>query len=273
MLRLKSFISRILPRTQNNVYKLYSKPAEQLGPVINVTENQKDAIPEITTKATINEIPITTDPISTQLQKITESCDTTSESKKTTGCSNRPAPKSKKGKKCGQPKPIPPQDPGPPGGYYIQDKCGIYDIPKANSKKWRTISYALIPFALGLSALVLATKEELPEPDYIPYEYMYRRTKRFAWRDGKTSLFHGPNNLIPEEEEERLDREAEEKQANVPPPTPTKKGDPPPPPPEKEIRYKKHISEEEEKIKKRDQHAREELERRKRRHEVEGAKN
>ncbi|XP_037819429.1 uncharacterized protein LOC119608915 [Lucilia sericata] len=262
MLRLKPFLQPVFHRIRYNIYKLYSKAAEQPEAALSLTD-ALGAQTEQTSKSRTN-VHLSNEAIESQKSEEMSNAGL----KKPGGCNKKAAPKGKKGKKCGQPKPVPPQDPGPPGGYYIQDKCDIYDIPKTNAKKWRTISYALVPLALGLSAFILATKEEAPEPEYIPYEYMYRRTKRFAWRDGKTSLFHGPNNLIPEEEEERLDREAEEKQAQ---PTPPKKGEKAPPPAEKEARYKKHINEEQDKIKKREQHAHEELERRRKRHEEERA--
>ncbi|XP_023303775.2 uncharacterized protein LOC111685730 [Lucilia cuprina] len=291
MLRIKTFLMPVFPRIRYNVYKLYSKAAEQPEAALSLTdalgaqtaqtsksrsnthspnESKKSVELEAISSPTVTSNPSTsTQNIQPPMESQNSAEIASAVVKKPGGCNKKAAPKGKKGKKCGQPKPVQPQDPGPPGGYYIHDKCDIYDIPKTNAKKWRTISYALVPLALGLSAFILATKEEAPEPEYIPYEYMYRRTKRFAWRDGKTSLFHGPNNLIPEEEEERLDREAEEKQAQAQ--TPPKKGEKAPPPAEKEARYKKHINEQEDKIKKREQHAHEELERRKKRHEEERA--
>ncbi|XP_065360320.1 uncharacterized protein LOC135954174 [Calliphora vicina] len=271
MLRLKPFINLTFSKIHNNVYKLYSKAAEQPEAALSLTDAlgaQTEGTDRSTPAITIAFNPCK----SMSIVSVSAESQQSAESgrggpKKAGGCNKQVAPKGKKGKKCGQPKPVQPKDPGPPGGYYILDKCDIYEIPKTNAKKWKAISYALVPLALGLSAIVLATREEGPEPEYIPYEYMYRRTKRFPWRDGKTSLFHGPNNLIPEEEEERLDREAEEKQAQTPPP---KKGEKAPPTAEKDnVRYKKHVNEEEDKIKKREQHAQEELERRKKRHEEE----
>lgn len=83
---------------------------------------------------------------------------------------------------------------------YIHDKCDIFELPKGNSKCFRLISYCLLPLIGGLSGYVL-TQHDDRERTFVPYEYMYRRLKRFAWGDGKTTFFHGPNNFRPEKEQ------------------------------------------------------------------------
>ena len=285
MLKFKSIAPFVLSNIRNGGLQLYSKAASQAEPALNMPDALGAKVQEEPVKPASNPVPVVETSVEKTEKTLTsvetdQKADVTTASaapaKKPKGCKQAGgAAKGKKGKKCGQPKPPPPpRPPGPPGGTYLEDKCGWYDIPKHNTKKWRKISYALIPFALGLSALVLATRKEPPEQDYIPYEYMYMRTKRFPWRDGKTSLFHGPNNIIPEEEEERIDREAEEAPPPDAPPA-DKKGAPADKKAEaggKEPRYKKSVDEHEEKVKLRDQHAKEELERRKKRHEQEKAK-
>lgn len=130
---------------------------------------------------------------------------------------------------------------------------------------WRNFSYAAIPLIIALSVLILGMPHKEEHVEYIPYEYMYRSTRSYPWGDGKHSFFHGKYNLIPEEEEKRIDREIEE---NTPPP-PEKKPKKPPPPPPKEPRYKSTVNVLEEKKKLREQHANEEAQRRKRRREIE----
>ncbi|TMW53704.1 hypothetical protein DOY81_001249, partial [Sarcophaga bullata] len=273
MLKFKSIAPLVLSNLRNARLQLYSKAASQAEPALSMPDALGAKVEEAPVKPASNPVPVVETSVEQTEKTIaavetSQKADVTTSSaaavKKPKGCKQAGGAKGKKGKKCGQPKPPPPpRPPGPPGGNYLEDKCGWYDIPRHNTQKWRKISYALIPFALGLSAIVLATRGEPPEQDYIPYEYMYMRTKRFPWGDGKKSLFHGPYNIIPEEEEERIDREAEEA-----PPSDKKEGGAG----GKEPRYKRSVDEHEEKLKLRDQHAKEELERRKKRHEQEKAK-
>lgn len=268
MYKFKSILPLILSNLRNGRLQLYCKAVSRLEPALCLTDALGTKTEDETVKTTSNQ-PV--EPNLKQTEKtilhiqseINPQTNIISSSdagrNKSKECKNKVPPKGKKGKKCGQTMPPPP--PRNPGSC-LEDKCGMFEIPKHNSKKWRTISYALVPFALGLCALVFATKKEHPEPDYIPYEYMYIRTKRFPWGDGKKSLFHGPNNLIPEEEEERLDKKEKEN-----PPDEKKDGSD-----GKRPRYKKSVCEKEEKLKLREQHAKEELERRKKRHEEERAK-
>ncbi|KAI9588417.1 hypothetical protein GQX74_004262 [Glossina fuscipes] len=135
----------------------------------------------------------------------------------------------------------------------IMDKCQKFGSTHSDTSFWRKLSLAAIPFAFGLSAFIFATSGEYEKGDFIPYEFMYRHNKRFPWGDGKYSLLHGKNNYDPEEEEAKIDEEAEEDGPSTP-------------------RYKKTKDPLEEKKQLREKHADEELERRKKRHQLEKEK-
>uniref|UniRef100_A0A1A9VDW5 Uncharacterized protein n=1 Tax=Glossina austeni TaxID=7395 RepID=A0A1A9VDW5_GLOAU len=139
------------------------------------------------------------------------------------------------------------------GDTDIMDKCQKFGSTHNDTSFWRKVSLAAIPFAFGLSAFIFATRGEHEKDDFIPYEFLYRRNKRFPWGDGKYSLLHGKNNYDPEEEEAKIDEEAEEDG----PPTP---------------RYKKTKDPLEEKKQLREKHADKGLERRKKRHQLEKEK-
>uniref|UniRef100_A0A1I8NXL6 Uncharacterized protein n=1 Tax=Stomoxys calcitrans TaxID=35570 RepID=A0A1I8NXL6_STOCA len=85
---------------------------------------------------------------------------------------------------------------------FIVNKCDIYKKPKANSEPFRILSYFMLPIILVYSNYILTQhEEEEKEQFFVPYEYMYKRLKRFAWGEGRKSFFHGPYNFIPEEEQ------------------------------------------------------------------------
>ncbi|XP_075161290.1 uncharacterized protein LOC142234094 [Haematobia irritans] len=120
----------------------------------------------------------------------------------------------------------------------IVDKCDIFEIShRPNSKLYRNLSLCMLPFIGALAFHVFSSSHDEPDPHYVPYEYMYRRSKRFPWDDGRRSYFHGPYNLIPEEETYHPE--------NVPNAV------------EKNLKRRKEL---------RDQHAKEELKKRRARH-------
>lgn len=138
--------------------------------------------------------------------------------------------------KCSQPS----RQPQHTCDNFIVDKCDIFEVPRPNSRPYHKLSYCMIPLivALAYNVFFSSGEEEREAPQYIPYEYMYRRTKRFAWGDGRKSFFHGPLNLIPDEQTynpEKIPNAVDE-----------------------DLNRRKAL---------RDQHAQEELERRRRRHE------
>ncbi|CAG9786843.1 unnamed protein product [Diatraea saccharalis] len=68
-------------------------------------------------------------------------------------------------------------------------------------KLWKNLSLFVAMPAVGLGMLnaYLAHAEEHHErPEFVPYEYLRVRTKRFPWGDGQKSLFHNPHvNALP----------------------------------------------------------------------------
>lgn len=125
---------------------------------------------------------------------------------------------------------------------YIVDKCDMFDKPKGHSKPYRMLSYCIIPLIVTFAYHLFSHHEE-HDVHYVPYEYMYKRTKKFFWGDHRKSFFHGPNNLIPDEEAPRYKKLPDAG--------------------EEDLKRRKEL---------RDLHAKEELERRTRRREQEALK-
>ncbi|NP_001165814.1 cytochrome c oxidase subunit 6A1, mitochondrial [Nasonia vitripennis] len=58
---------------------------------------------------------------------------------------------------------------------------------------WRNLSLFGVPVVLTLGFLNVYLNEEHEEPpEFIPYEHLRIRTKRFPWGDGNHTLFHNP---------------------------------------------------------------------------------
>ncbi|XP_072949338.1 cytochrome c oxidase subunit 6A1, mitochondrial-like [Epargyreus clarus] len=68
-------------------------------------------------------------------------------------------------------------------------------------KLWKNLSFFVAFPAVGLGMLnaYLAHQEGGHErPEFIAYDYLRIRTKRFPWGDGQKSLFHNPHvNALP----------------------------------------------------------------------------
>ncbi|KAG6444473.1 cytochrome c oxidase subunit 6A, mitochondrial [Manduca sexta] len=63
-------------------------------------------------------------------------------------------------------------------------------------KLWRKMSFfvAFPAISLGMLNAYLGHQEHSHErPEFVPYEYLCIRTKRFPWGDGRKSLFHNPH--------------------------------------------------------------------------------
>ncbi|GBP50196.1 Cytochrome c oxidase subunit 6A1, mitochondrial [Eumeta japonica] len=66
-------------------------------------------------------------------------------------------------------------------------------------KLWKKLSFlvAFPAIALGMANAYLS-HEHHERPEFVPYEYLRLRTKRFPWGDGQKSLFHNPHvNALP----------------------------------------------------------------------------
>ncbi|XP_014206186.1 cytochrome c oxidase subunit 6A2, mitochondrial [Copidosoma floridanum] len=78
---------------------------------------------------------------------------------------------------------------------------------EAAEKMWRNLTIFGVPVALllaGINCYLLEKEEEHhPRPEFIPYEHLRIRTKKFPWGDGNHSLFHDPKrNPLPDGYEE-----------------------------------------------------------------------
>ncbi|KAJ8680268.1 hypothetical protein QAD02_016055 [Eretmocerus hayati] len=65
---------------------------------------------------------------------------------------------------------------------------------------WTKATFFGIPIAVGLGLLNLYINWEEPvRPEFIKYDHLRIRTKRFPWGDGNHSLFHNPHlNALPD---------------------------------------------------------------------------
>lgn len=70
---------------------------------------------------------------------------------------------------------------------------------EASQKLWKRISlYVAFPLII-IGSIDNIRKLEHDRPEFVPYEYMRIRTKRFPWGDGNHSLFHNPHtNPLPD---------------------------------------------------------------------------
>ncbi|GLH10033.1 Cytochrome c oxidase subunit 6A, mitochondrial [Gryllus bimaculatus] len=73
-------------------------------------------------------------------------------------------------------------------------------------KLWKSLSFFVALPGVGicmLNAYLKHQEESHEQPEFVPYEHLRIRTKRFPWGDGKRSLFHNPHvNALPDGYEE-----------------------------------------------------------------------
>ncbi|KAF7491436.1 Cytochrome c oxidase subunit 6A1 [Sarcoptes scabiei] len=81
----------------------------------------------------------------------------------------------------------------------------------ANPEFWRKVFlYVSVPALIlsGINTFLMEMEHynHYHRPEFVPYEYLRLRTKRFPWGDGNHSLFHNPRtNPLPEGWEDELD--------------------------------------------------------------------
>lgn len=68
---------------------------------------------------------------------------------------------------------------------------------------WKRLTFfvALPAVGLGMLNAYLGHQEDhdKPRPEFVKYDYLRVRTKRFPWGDGNKSLFHNPHvNALPD---------------------------------------------------------------------------
>ncbi|XP_011861359.1 PREDICTED: cytochrome c oxidase subunit 6A1, mitochondrial [Vollenhovia emeryi] len=90
---------------------------------------------------------------------------------------------------------------------YASDAAGGHHASAQTVLMWKRISFFVGFPAIGLGLVNCYLNHQAHEhderPEFIAYEHMRVRTKKFPWGDGNHSLFHNPKvNPLPEGYEE-----------------------------------------------------------------------
>ncbi|XP_063615440.1 cytochrome c oxidase subunit 6A, mitochondrial-like, partial [Penaeus indicus] len=81
----------------------------------------------------------------------------------------------------------------------------IFSLITGGTKQWKMLSYLVALPAVALCMVNAFMSGEHGRPEFIAYEHLRLRTKRFPWGEGQKSLFHNSHaNALPDgyEEEE-----------------------------------------------------------------------
>ncbi|KAK9512989.1 hypothetical protein O3M35_001285 [Rhynocoris fuscipes] len=84
----------------------------------------------------------------------------------------------------------------------IEFSAGTAGGHGGGSKFWKNVSLFLGIPAVGLcmlNAYLGHSQSEVHRPEFVKYEYLRMRTKKFPWGDGNHSLIHNPHtNALPD---------------------------------------------------------------------------
>ncbi|GJQ80918.1 hypothetical protein Trydic_g4735 [Trypoxylus dichotomus] len=90
------------------------------------------------------------------------------------------------------------------GAARIEGPSAVSGGHDGGYKVWRNLSFFVAFPAIALCGLnCYISHEHNEQPEFVKYEYLALRTKRFPWGNGNRSLFHNPHaNALPEGYEE-----------------------------------------------------------------------